>query len=157
MKVKLEYGDGQVEVEVPEGSDIFETGVTVKDPEGIKDVKKATLDALTHPLDMEPINKLVHKGSKVTIVFPDKVKGGFQEDSHRKTSIPLIIDECLKCGVDEKDILLICSNGLHRKNKPEDGLVQVLTLTEKQFSKMEIIVGSVQTEVLNSDDRLVIL
>lgn len=44
-----------------------------------------------------------------------------------------------------------------RKNKPEDGLVQVLTLTEKQFSKMEIIVGSVQTEVLNSDDRLVIL
>ena len=120
MKVKLEYGDGQVEVEVPEGSDIFETGVTVKDPEGIKDVKKATLDALTHPLDMEPINKLVHKGSKVTIVFPDKVKGGFQEDSHRKTSIPLIIDECLKCGVDEKDILLICSNGLHRKNKPEE-------------------------------------
>ena len=25
MKVKLEYGDGQVNVEVPEGSDIFET------------------------------------------------------------------------------------------------------------------------------------
>ena len=36
MKVKLEYGDGQVNVEVPEGSDVFETGVTVKDPEGIK-------------------------------------------------------------------------------------------------------------------------
>ena len=106
MKVKLEYGDGQVDVVVPEGSDIFETGVTVKDPEGIKDVKKATLDAILHPMDMKPISELVHKGSKITIVFPDKVKGGFQDDSHRKTSIPLIIEECLKYGVEEKDILL---------------------------------------------------
>ena len=83
MKVKLEYGDGQVDVVVPEGSDIFETGITVKDPEGIKDVKKATLDAILHPMDMKPISELVHKGSKITIVFPDKVKGGFQDDSHR--------------------------------------------------------------------------
>ena len=120
MKVNLEYGDGQVAVEVPEGSDIFETGVTVKDPEGLKDVKEATLNALRHPLDMKPISELVHKGSKVTIVFPDKVKGGFQDDSHRKTSIPLIIEECEKYGVEEKDIILICSNGLHRKNKPEE-------------------------------------
>ena len=120
MKVKLEYGDGQVNVEVPEGSDVFETGVTVKDPEGIKDVKKATLDAILHPFDMKPISEQVHKGSKITIVFPDKVKGGFQDDSHRKTSIPLIIEECMKYGAEEKDILLICSNGLHRKNKPEE-------------------------------------
>ncbi len=120
MKVKLEYGDGQVEVEVPESSDVFETGVTVKDPKGLDDVKAATLEALRHPLDMKPISELVHEGSKITIVFPDKVKGGFQDDSHRKTSIPLIIDECLKAGAKEEDIMLICSNGLHRKNKPEE-------------------------------------
>ena len=120
MEVKLEYGDGQVEVRVPDNSDIFETGVTVKDPEGLKDVKKATLDAIRNPLGLKPISEIVHKGSKVTIVFPDKVKGGFQDDSHRKTTIPLLIDECLKYGVNESDILLICSNGLHRKNKPEE-------------------------------------
>lgn len=120
MEIKLEYGDGQLLVEVPDNSDIFETGVTVKDPEGIKDVKEATLNAILNPVGLKPISEQVHKGSKVTIVFPDKVKGGFQDDSHRKTTIPLLIDECLKCGVLEEDILLICSNGLHRKNKPEE-------------------------------------
>lgn len=29
-----------------------------------------------------------------------------------------------------------------RKNKPADGLVQVLKITEKQFGKMEFIVGT---------------
>lgn len=44
-----------------------------------------------------------------------------------------------------------------RKNKPEEGLVQLLTLTEKQFSKMESITGEYKSEVLQSDERLVIL
>ena len=44
-----------------------------------------------------------------------------------------------------------------RKNRPQEGIVQMLVITEKQFSKMELIVGEFKTEVLNSDERLVIL
>ena len=44
-----------------------------------------------------------------------------------------------------------------RKNKPPEGLVQVIKLTEKQFSRMEYIVGESKSEVLNTDERLVIL
>ena len=44
-----------------------------------------------------------------------------------------------------------------KKNRPEDGLVQLLTVTEKQFSKMEYIVGEYKSEVLDPDQRLVIL
>lgn len=44
-----------------------------------------------------------------------------------------------------------------RKNRPEAGLVQVLTMTEKQFQKIEFIVGSSKSNVLDSDKRLVIL
>lgn len=44
-----------------------------------------------------------------------------------------------------------------RKNKPADGLVQVIKLTEKQFSRIEYIVGEFKSEVINSDERLVIL
>ena len=44
-----------------------------------------------------------------------------------------------------------------RKNKPSSGLVQVLKVTEKQYSKMEYIVGENKTDILNSDERLVIL
>lgn len=44
-----------------------------------------------------------------------------------------------------------------RKNKPNEGLVQVLKITEKQYSKIEYIVGSQKSEILDSDERLVIL
>ena len=43
------------------------------------------------------------------------------------------------------------------KNKPEQGLVQLLMVTEKQYAKMDIIVGNVKNEVLDSDERLVVL
>ncbi len=44
-----------------------------------------------------------------------------------------------------------------KKNKPETGLVQVLTMTEKQFQKIEYIVGTSKSQVLDNDERLVIL
>lgn len=44
-----------------------------------------------------------------------------------------------------------------RKNKPVEGLVQMLTITEKQYGRMENLVGETQSEVLQSDDRMVIL
>ncbi len=44
-----------------------------------------------------------------------------------------------------------------RKNKPNEGLVQMLTITEKQYSRMELIVGEPKSEILQSDERMVIL
>ena len=44
-----------------------------------------------------------------------------------------------------------------RKNKPPSGLVQTLKITEKQFSRIEYIVGKKESEVLDSDERIVIL
>ncbi len=44
-----------------------------------------------------------------------------------------------------------------RKNKPEKGLIQVMKVTEKQYSKIECIIGEKQNEVLDSDERLIIL
>lgn len=44
-----------------------------------------------------------------------------------------------------------------KKNKPEEGLVQVLSITEKQYSKIDLIVGEVQKEVIDTDERMVIL
>lgn len=44
-----------------------------------------------------------------------------------------------------------------RKNSPDKGLVQLLTVTEKQYSKMDLIIGDIKGEILDSDERLVIL
>ena len=48
------------------------------------------------------------------------------------------------------------ADGIH-KNKPDEGLIQMITITEKQYSKMDIVIGELKSEVLNSDERLVIL
>lgn len=44
-----------------------------------------------------------------------------------------------------------------RKNKPPEGSVQVLTVTERQYQKMETMVGTFNSEILDTDERLVVL
>lgn len=43
------------------------------------------------------------------------------------------------------------------KNKPAKGLVQVLSITEKQFASMVMLVGEYKTDTINTDERIVIL
>ena len=42
-----------------------------------------------------------------------------------------------------------------RNNKPPEGLVQILTVTEKQYSKMEFITGEYSGDVIMNDERFI--
>lgn len=44
-----------------------------------------------------------------------------------------------------------------RKHSPAEGLVQILSITEKQYQRMDIVCGSVKHNVLDTDERLVVL
>ena len=44
-----------------------------------------------------------------------------------------------------------------RKHKVKKGLVQVLSITEKQYEKIELLVGEDKQPVVNNDKRLVVL
>lgn len=44
-----------------------------------------------------------------------------------------------------------------RKNKPSGGIVQLLPVTEKQFASMTYITGTSSSDVIDSDERLIIL
>ena len=44
-----------------------------------------------------------------------------------------------------------------KKNAPVDGLVEMLTITEKQFSGIEYIVGRKSDFVLDTDERLIVI
>ncbi|MEY8351907.1 lactate racemase domain-containing protein [Lachnospiraceae bacterium 54-53] len=122
MNVELEYGQGTVNVTLPDTADIFIPGETVADPPYIPEdqLVEKTLESIRNPMGMEPLSRLAKKGSKITIVFPDRVKGGEQPTSHRRISIKLILQELYDAGVEKEDILLICSNGLHRKNTEKE-------------------------------------
>lgn len=122
MRLNFEYGQGLMEAQLPDNTDVFIPGETVPDPPYIPEDKlvETTRESILNPIGMEPLSELAHKGSKVTIIFPDRVKGGEQPTAHRKVAIPIILAELYKAGVKKNDILLICSNGLHRKNTKEE-------------------------------------
>lgn len=44
-----------------------------------------------------------------------------------------------------------------RKKAPKKGIIQVLTITEKQYAKIEYIIGEDNTKIINSEERLIVL
>ncbi len=43
------------------------------------------------------------------------------------------------------------------KNTPSNGLIQVLIVTERQYSQMKYIIGNPNSKIINSEEKLVIL
>lgn len=69
----------------------------------------------------------------------------------------IMLQESVYCKMALNQTAVSCIiNGIKGK-KPPQGLVQILTVTEKQFSKMEFVTGEFTTDIIESDERLVIL
>ena len=69
----------------------------------------------------------------------------------------IMMQESVYCKIALNQTAVAAIIGNVRKNKPSKGLVQMLIVTEKQFSKMEFITGDYTTDVVENDERLVIL
>ena len=44
-----------------------------------------------------------------------------------------------------------------KKNAPQKGVIQVLTITEKQYSQIEYIIGESKTKIIDTEERLIVL
>lgn len=44
-----------------------------------------------------------------------------------------------------------------RRNAPGDGLIQIITITERQYNQMELLIGEVNDMVINDRSKVVIL
>lgn len=115
-RVTLEYGDGFMDVDVPDDAEVVAAGQLYEDPKPPADARSLTRHALDHPVGLPRLRELVGRGSKVVIAFPDRVKGGAHDTAHRRVTIPMILDDLFEAGVRERDVTLICAIGLHRKN-----------------------------------------
>lgn len=74
------------------------------------------------------------------------IKSGFlmmQESVYTKMALNKTVADAVVDGV--------------KKNKPAQGLVQMMTVTEKQFNRMEYVCGEFSGDVLCTDERLVII
>ena len=126
--LQFEYGQGLLSAKLPDSTDVFIPGETVPDPPYIPEdqLEAAYHESLSHPIAMPTLTELVKRvlsrkeHCHVTIVVPDRVKGGEQPMSHRKVSIRVILEELFAAGVQKQDVLFIISNGLHPRSTAAD-------------------------------------
>lgn len=69
----------------------------------------------------------------------------------------LMLQESVYCKLALNQTVAAAVTATVRANKPASGLVQMLVVTEKQFGKMEYVVGEGESTVLDTDERVVIL
>ena len=44
-----------------------------------------------------------------------------------------------------------------KKMAPKNGIIQLMTITEKQYSQIKYIIGEPNTKIINNEERLIIL
>ena len=69
----------------------------------------------------------------------------------------MMVQESVYCKLAQNNSVADIMVDNIKKNKPPEGLVQVLRVTEKQYNKMDFIVGEKTGDVLTTTERLVIL
>lgn len=60
-----------------------------------------------------------------------------------------------KIAVNQNAAAAVCES--LKKKKPPAGIVEAIIITEKQFSKMEIIVGERKSDIIDTDERFLII
>ncbi len=109
MKVRLAYGAGGLEVELPEER------TTVVEPayhEGAPDELDVLRRALQEPVAGPPLSELARAGSKVAISMCDGTRA-----QPRDKMIPAVLDEL---GVPDEDVVILVATGTHRGNTDEE-------------------------------------
>ena len=109
MKVRLAYGGGGLEVELPEER------TTVVEPayhEGAADETAVLRAALRAPVAGPPLRELARPGMKVAISMCDGTRA-----QPRDKMIPAVLDEL---GVPDSDVVILVATGTHRGNTDEE-------------------------------------
>ena len=69
----------------------------------------------------------------------------------------MMLQESVYAKLVLNETLVIKTISSIKHNAPKDGSIHILTITEKQFSKMEIISNRTKSDVLNTDERITII
>jgi nickel-dependent lactate racemase len=117
MKVQLAYGDGRLEVELPDGV----TVITPREQAGLVDEAGSFRAALESPIGAGPLRERVGHGGRICIVFTDITRA-----TPNERIIPWLLGYLHGCGVSRERITLLNALGTHRPNTREE-LSRLLT------------------------------
>lgn len=87
---------------------------TVNLPE--RTVRQHVEYALDHPIGAGPIEEAVRPGEKIGILISD-VTRRWQQPS---TYLPVLIERLNRAGIPDRDILILCATGTHRRQTEEE-------------------------------------
>ena len=92
---------------------------------------------------------------RVIVFFDLPVKTAQDRREYARFRKKLVKSVYSKIALNQNNAAGICAGV--RKCKPPAGVVQILTVTEKQYAKMELVVGCNDSNVVATDERLLIL
>ena len=69
----------------------------------------------------------------------------------------IMLQESVYCKLLTTSSVETSAKNLIWSNRPPNGLVQTLIVTEKQYAKMEFIVGESKNDIVDNPNRLVII
>ena len=111
MNVPLAYGQGRLEVELPDHTTVLRP----RPQPGLPDERAALLAALEAPIGCAPLRQWLKPGAKVCIIFPDITRA-----MPNARILPWLLDYLHAHGVRDEQIVLLNSTGTHRPNTPEE-------------------------------------
>jgi len=118
VKVKLAYGEGYVEIELPAEQT---TVITPAEQAGLRDEEGSFRTALDGPIGAGALRERVEGGESVCIVFTDITRA-----TPNERIIPWLLDYLRGCGVRREQVMLLNALGTHRPNTVEE-LSKMLT------------------------------
>jgi lactate racemase len=127
MKVSLAYGQGEIEVELPDNT----TVVRPRPQPGLSDERAALLTALDAPIGCEPLQRWLKPGAKICIIFPDITRA-----MPNIRVLTWLLEYLHGHGVIDEQIVLLNSTGTHRPNTPGE-LEQMLGAAITQRYRVE--------------------
>lgn len=108
-KVMVDRWDESIEITVPESAIVIRAE-SKPDYPALDDPVGAIRQALAAPLGMPPLLELVDVKSTVAIAFDDPLKYG-----PKYLTVPVLIEELERAGVERSNITLVSGNGTHDK------------------------------------------
>jgi hypothetical protein len=143
-RVPILSGSRLLVVDMPEGA----TAVRPPPPAtAVADVRAAVRDALRFPLDGEPLEALVPRGGRATIVVePPALPIPGVPDDPRRTAVEATVSELERSGVAMERQTLVVAGGLARRSGPGELELLVSPSFARRFT------GRVEVHDVESDD-----
>lgn len=111
---RLGFGDGFLEVKLPEGLRV--QVVEGKKTAPVADMPAAVRQALRKPIGTPALHDIVAAGDKVAVVVSDYTRSWL----HYERFLPLVFDELNSSGVPDDNITLVVALGAHRRHSEDE-------------------------------------